>query len=102
MARWLKSDDLTPSYSFLSGLVASPARELVLDELKAMLVDPDFPVFEQDLCSTALLSVPPGSTELKARLKALKATFREKLRSALKKKRGNALVVSTFTVNTPQ
>lgn len=102
IVRWLKSDDLTSSGSFLLGLVASTARELVLDQMKALLVDPDFPVFEQDLCSTALLSVPPGISEMKAQLDALKASFRDELRSALKNKRGNALEVSTFTVNTPQ
>ena len=90
MVRWLKSDDLTSSAAVLRGLVASPAREPVLDQMKALLVDPDFKVDDHFLCAISYVALGPDrSAQTKDQLQALAANFRNQLRSALKTKRGN-------------
>ncbi len=98
MAQRTNSGDV--AFDFLLGFVSSPAREAVLDQMKALLVDPDFPVYEQDLCGMSVVALPPDATDqVAAEQRALEARFRDELRAALKNKRGRALEVSTYTVN---
>lgn len=100
MARWLNSGDLTSSGSFLVGLAISPEREVALDEMKALLVDPKFPVYEPDICAMSLLALGPDRTaQTSVEQKTLQDRFRDELRSALKNKQGRALEVSTATAN---
>jgi len=87
------------SSEFILGLATSPAREDSLEALKALLVDPNFPVFPLDLCAIAFVALPQEAMGSKDALEASKARFRDELRSALPNKRGHALEQSTITVN---
>jgi len=101
MAHRLKSEDLT--HDFLLGLVESPAREAALEQMEGLLRDPDFPVSNRFLCAMSLVALGPERLAYTTdRQKALEARYREELRSALKNKRGKALVVSTTTTGSVQ
>jgi hypothetical protein len=87
------------SFEFILGLASSPAREDALEALKALLVDPNYPVFPLDLCAIAFVALPQDATSSKDALEASESRFRDALRSALANKQGHALEQSTITVN---
>jgi hypothetical protein len=98
MAQRLKSNDLAED--LLLGLVESPARETVLEQMRALLVEPDFPVTDWFLCATAYVARPRDATiASKDQLEPLESLFRDQLRLVLQNKRGQALTVSTKTAN---
>ncbi len=101
MAHRLQSEDL--ARDFLLGLVESPAREAALEQMTELLRDPDFPVSTRFLCAISFVALGPDRTaHTPDQQEALKARFRDELRSALKDKRGKALVESTRTAESVQ
>ena len=76
---------------FVPGFVESPARDAVLDQMKAMLIDPIFPVDAGFLCTLAFVASAPDATD-KASVHALEMRFRDELTSVLKDKQGLGLV----------
>ena len=100
LARQLKLEDLTFHHRFLSGLVQSPARHAVVEEMEGLLADRDFPVDDHFLCAMSFVALGSDRTDQRAvQQKTLEAAFRDQLRSALQNKRGQALAVSTKTAN---
>lgn len=98
MGKRIKGHEAASS-EFILGLAISPAREDGLEALKAVLIDPNVPVFPLDLCAIAFVALPQGATPSKDAFETSKARFRDELRSALKYKQGHALEQSTITVN---
>ena len=96
------NENVVNTSGFILGLATSPAREDALVALKALLVDPNYPVFPLDLCAITFVALPQGGTPSKAALEASESHFRDELRSALKNKQGHALEQSTITVNVVQ
>ncbi len=84
---------------FILGLAGSPAREAALDEMKMLLVDPNFPVTLDFLTTMSALALARDTTENASALRIeLEARFRQELKWALETKRGEARAVSTNTV----
>jgi hypothetical protein len=99
MGKRIKGHEAAASFEFILGLASSPAREDALEALKALLVDPNFPVFPLDLCAIAFVALPQDATSSKDAFEASESRFRDVLRSALANKQGHALEQSTITVN---
>jgi hypothetical protein len=87
---------------FTLGLVGSPAREAALDEMKALLVDPNFPVDRDFLTTMSVLALAQDTTEKEPALRIeLQTHFRRELKLALETKRGQARAVSMNTLLEP-
>jgi hypothetical protein len=87
---------------FTLGLVGSPAREAALDEMKALLVDPNFPVDRDFLTTMSVLALAQDTTEKEPALRIeLETHFRRELKLALETKRGQARAVSMNTLLEP-
>ena len=98
MARLISSEPY--SLELLTGLVASPARETVADEMRRLLVDPHFPVVREFLCGLVIVENPlvPGNAQA-SRQSAFEARLREELRAVLPQKLGKAREISSVTVD---
>ena len=99
LARHISDDERGVSSLCLFGLIGSSNRMAVLEELKKLLADPDFPVSANFLMAMSILPLDPnGSPEdlLKQRSANMKAAQNE-LVNALPKKKGKALDESLNT-----
>ena len=80
------------------GLIGSPARAAGLDEMRRLLVDPEFPVDSSFLSTMSVAGLTSDSGDLPAQRQQLETAFRQELASALGAKRGPALAVSVNTI----
>ena len=97
MAANYLSPDLRPDFDL--GLVSASAREASLDAMKALLVDPGFPVDGDFLLTLSILAMPVDVKESAADIRQeYEARLRQELRLALEKKRGEAAAVSKRTL----
>jgi hypothetical protein len=100
MARRLLPNERNWTNDYRLGLVASPAREAALDEMRALLVDPDFPVGGLFLDTMSIIALPADAAgDVGAQRKGLKTQFLEQLVAALGTKRNEALTVSQDTIS---
>jgi hypothetical protein len=100
MARRLLPNESNWTNDYRLGLVASPAREAALDEMRALLVDPDFPVSGLFLNTMSIVALPADAAgDVGAQRKELENRFLEQLVAALGTKRNEALTVSQDTIS---
>jgi hypothetical protein len=100
LARHLRGDELGAEGNFMFGLVGSPNRSIGLEEMRMLLVDPDFPVGNNFLTAMSILPLDPTETS-ESLLKQRDANFkaeRSALIAALANKKGTALDESLKTV----
>ncbi len=93
MARRFNDRDWT--YEYRLGLIASPAREVGLDEMRALLVDPDFPVTSLFLSTMSNVALPlDAAGDIPKQREDIETRLRQELTAALGAKRNEALAVS--------
>jgi len=87
------------SWDITAGLVGSPAKNTGLDEMKRLLVDPNFPVTDRFLMTMSVIEVPDDAGEARpAERDKAEQQFRQLLASAIDDKRGSARAVSAKTI----
>ena len=100
MARRLLPNESNWTNDYRLGLVASPAREAALDEMRALLADPDFPVSGLFLNTMSIVALPADAAgDVRAQRKELDTRFQQELFTALGTKRNEALTVSQDTIS---
>src|SRR5579872_4274544 len=86
-------------WEFEAGLLGSPARSAGFEEMKRLLVKPDFPVTGRFLSTMSVLALPDNASDnVPAQREQAEAGFRQDLISALKQKQGAALAVSANSI----
>jgi hypothetical protein len=86
-------------WDFAAGLMGSPARGVGLEEMKKLLVDPNFPVSGRFLSTMSVLALPDGIVDnIPEEREKAETQFRQELMSALAQKRAAALAVSNNTI----
>jgi hypothetical protein len=86
-------------WDFAAGLMGSPARSVALEEMKKLLVDPNFPVSGRFLNTMSVLALPDGIVDnIPEEREKAETQFRQELMSALAQKQGAALAVSNNTI----
>jgi len=86
-------------WDFAAGLMGSPARSAALEEMKKLLVDPNFPVSGRFLGTMSVLALPDGIVDnIPEEREKVETQFRQDLMSALAQKQGAALAVSNNTI----
>jgi hypothetical protein len=86
-------------WDFEAGLMGSPARSAGLEEMKKLLVSPNFPVTGRFLGTMSVLALPEGASDnIPAQREKAEAEFRQELISVMKQKQGAALAVSNTTI----
>jgi hypothetical protein len=86
-------------WDLAAGLMGSPARSVALEEMKKLLVDPNFPVNGRFLSTMSVLALPDGIVDNIPEERAeIETQFRQELVSALPQKQGAALAVSNNTI----
>lgn len=100
LARHLRGDGNQVDWICMFGLIGSPNRLAGYEELKKLLVDPDFPVGGVFLDAIATVPLDPaGAAEgLRRQREANLKDARSTLMAAISIKRGKALAVSVDTV----
>jgi hypothetical protein len=97
MARRLIGDDW--AWDFEAGLIGSPARTAALDEMKKLLVDPNFPVTDSFLGTMSILALPDATAEgLPDKREAAEKEFREQLTAVIDQKKGKARAISNNAI----
>jgi hypothetical protein len=100
MARRLLPNERNWADDYRLGLIASPVREAALDEMRALLADPDFPVSGLFLNTMSIIALPADAAgDVRAQRKELDTRFQQELFTALGTKRNEALTVSKDTVS---
>ncbi len=86
-------------WDFAAGVMGSPARSVALEEMKKLLVDPNFPVSGRFLGTMSVLALPDGIVDnIPEEREKIETQFRQELVSALPQKQGAALAVSNNTI----
>jgi hypothetical protein len=86
-------------WDFAAGLMGSPARSVALEEMKKLLIDPNFPVSGRFLGTMSVLALPEGIVDnIPEEREKVETQFRQELMSALAQKQGAALAVSNSTI----
>jgi hypothetical protein len=86
-------------WDFAAGVMGSPARSVALEEMKKLLVDPNFPVSGRFLGTISVLALPDGIVDnVPEEREKIETQFRQELVSALPQKQGAALAVSNNTI----
>lgn len=86
-------------WEFKFGLVGSPAKEAGLEEMKRLLVDPNFPVTDQFLATMSVIAVSDDAGEKRPEEREqAEAGFGDELVLAIAGKRGAARAVSADTI----
>jgi hypothetical protein len=100
LARHLRGDENQVDWACMFGLIGSPNRLDGYEELKTLLVDPDFPVGGMFLNAIAMVPLDPAESPetLRQQRDANWKVARSTLMAALSIKRGKALAVSVDTV----
>jgi len=100
LARHLRGDENQVDWACMFGLIGSPNRLAGYEEMKRLLVDPDFPVGGMFLNAFAMIPLDPAEpTEaLRQQREANWKAARSTLMAAISNKRGKALAVSLDTV----
>ena len=100
LARHLRSEENQVDWACMLGLIGSPNRLAGYEEMKKLLVDPDFPV--GPIFLDAMATVPLDPAELAEALRQqrdpLLKEARSSLTAAISIKRGKAVAVSVDTV----
>ncbi len=99
MARRLLPNERNWADDYRLGLIASPAREAALDEMRALLADPDFPVSGLFLETMSIVALPADTADdAREQRQEIEIRFRQELATALGTKRNEALTVSKDTI----
>jgi hypothetical protein len=100
LARHLRGDENEVDWACMFGLIGSPNRLAGYEEMKKLLVDPDFPVGAMFLTAIAIVPLDPAepAEDLKQQRDANWKEARSTLTAAVSIKRGKALAVSVDTV----
>jgi len=86
-------------WEFEAGLLGSPARAAGLEEMKRLLVKPDFPVTGRFLSAMSVLALPEDATDnVPAQREQAETQFRQELISSIGQKQGAAKAVSNSTI----
>ncbi len=97
MAGRLNDPVLSPQFQL--GLAATPARDAAIAALQKLLDDPTFPVDPSFLNTMSLVALPSEEiADRPARRVELESKFREELWTALRRKQGEALAMSAFSL----
>jgi hypothetical protein len=101
MARHLRGEETTDDWQYMFGLVGSPNRMAGLDEMRKLLVDPDFPVSEAFLNTISVLPLDPNDSpeSLRKQWGENQKAARYTLLDVLPNKKGTALAMSLFTAS---
>jgi hypothetical protein len=87
------------AWEFEAGLLGSLARSAGLEEMKRLLVKPDFPVTGRFLSTMSVLALPEdASGNVPEQREQAEAQFRQELISAMGQKQGAALAVSSSSI----
>lgn len=99
LARHLRGEENQVDWNCMLGLIGSPNRMAGYDEMKRLLVDPDFPVGLIFLNAMAIVPLDPAESpsELMQQNNANREDARSGLTAAVSIKRGKALAVSVDT-----
>jgi hypothetical protein len=100
LARHLRGEENRLDWYCMFGLIGSPNRLAGYDEMKKLVIDPDFPVGGVFLDAMAVVPLDPGESEehLRQQREANWKDARATLTSAISIKRGKALAVSVDTI----
>jgi hypothetical protein len=100
LARHLRGDENQVDWACLFGLIGSPNKLAGYDEMKKLLVDPDFPVSGMFLNAIAIVPLDPAvsAEHLRQQRETNWKDALSTLTSAISIKRGRALAVSVDTV----
>ncbi len=100
MARLFQSEDNQAEFECMFGLVGSPNRAAGLDEMRRLLIDPDFPVRQNFLSTMSLLSLGPNTSReaLATQRDENFKQLRKQLIETLPSKKGLALAFSADSV----
>jgi len=100
LARHLRGDDNQVDWACLFGLVGSPNRIVGFEEMKKLLVDPDFPVTGMFLDAIAMVPLDPAQSAetLRQQREVNRRDARSTLVAAISTKRGKAQTVSAQTL----
>jgi hypothetical protein len=86
-------------WDFAAGLMGSPARSVALEEMKKLLVDPNFPVSGRFLGTMSVLALHDGIVDnIPEEREKIETQFRQELISALPQKQGAAVAASNSTI----
>ena len=100
LARHLRGDDNQVDWACLFGLVGSPNRMVGFEEMKKLLVDPDFPVTGMFLDAIAMVPLDPAESAetLRQQREVTRKDARSTLVAAISTKHGKAQTVSAETL----
>jgi hypothetical protein len=86
-------------WEFEAGLIGSPARSAGLEEMKRLLVKPDFPVTGRFLSTMSVLALPEDASDnVPEQREQAEAEFRQELISAIGQKQGAAGAASNSSI----
>lgn len=100
LARHLRGEENQVDWACMFGLIGSPNKLVGYEEMKRLLVDPDFPVGGMFLTTIAILPLDPAESAeaLSQQRDANWKDARSSLAAGISIKRGKALAVSLDTV----